>query len=339
MDYLESFAESLTIFVDNNASIICFLNGNARPDNATLYHTAVIPPALKIQRSIVSYCSDPTSRFAHPPNSFPGMMEYMGLDINERADSLFIELLPGRERPGEVAIMARDILLLTPLLYRYRLAKDSSSVRNNTDEWHYLLLKALATAKSNPSSPFEDDRKGGVEDKVATAWTKYLQQAVLDLMFSRSAMESFPHSVEDDEVEMWMKNVQERRCPALHQLMASLLSADTPARGAKASPLVRLHGNSIQISLSPFTDSGGDGGDNPKRHAEYSVACLVHLIHAAAVHPSVLSISVGTAYNFANFDAVAMSQSGTAYKQPFSAAGLTGRHQICGVADTGLDGK
>ena len=313
----------------------------------------MIPPVLKIQHSIVAYLSDLSSRLHYSFNTFPGVkeQEFMrstGTGASGAPDSLFIELTP---RPGghaeDVSSVVKDILVLAPLLYRYRLVENISGNHSNRAEWHFLLLKALATAKASDSPAAAGDTEKGmgtgeaVMELPATAWTNHLQQAVLDLTPAYSARESasfFDDDQEEEEevVEAWLRTTRERRCPALHRMLESLLHTDTPegtTAAASVSQLVRMHGSSIQISLS--TSGDDDGGDG----AVMSRACLVHLVQSAAMHPSVVSISVGTAYHFANYDAIAMSQSGTAYKQPFRAAGLSGRHQVCGVADTGLDGE
>ena len=313
---LETLTESLILFIDNSESIICFLNENTLPTSITKSQSLVIPPVMKIQKSIIAYLSDEPSNTQPLPKQ---RTEDMGLDENAVPDALFIELLPGGDFPQQVTYVTRDILLLAPLLRRYRLADENSTAdHNNHNEWHYLVLKALATTKTN-------NIETGSE--TATAWTKHLQKAVLDLTPKYSSAD------EVQDIETWLTRTRGKHCPAFEKSILDLLSTSTSERGTLTQQRVQFHGNSVQINLSLFSYGVGNVTD------VLSAACLVHLIQAAAVHPSVVSISLGSAYHFANYDAVAMSQSGTAYKQPFRAAGLSGRNQVCGVADTGLDGK
>lgn len=321
----------LVVFMDNNASILCYMREiRSFEGSVPEHHSAVLPPVLKIQTSTLSYisyiCNKPSSRQQNMDGPL-GVHHFLGGGVQAKA-AVFIELLPGRERPDEVVHVARSILQLAPLLQRHRLAAPYEN--GTSSEWHGIFLKALERAEK------EEDEEGG------TVWTSHLRRTVLELaghMRSSVSSATLESVAEDLAVEEGVKAAQEQVCPALSLLVSSLsLSAGTQPRGREdAQSRVKLHGNSIQIELSSAaeeTTGYSEGGD-----MHLSPSCLIHLIQSAAVHPAVVSVSVGPVHNIANYDAVAMSQSGTTDKQPFRLAGLTGQHQICGVADTGLDGK
>lgn len=296
----------------------------------------MIPPALKISSTIVAYFADQSSSFTASYSSLPDGNNRLGAP--DVVESLFVDLLPAEEIPGKASVVAKEILLLEPLLHRFYLSANYSDDKyDNSHEWHYLVLKALATVKSETNSSHPEKLKmPNQEAAIAkTEWTKTLQQAVFDLTSPLSLVTEV-HTKSDTKikVETWIRHAHDKCCPGLHEMLSSLLSAaDILKQTTTSEPqLISLHGNSIQIRLSRLIASGRG------RRSLLSIACLAHLIHAAAVHPSVVSVSIGSSYQFANYNAVAMSQSGTAYKRPFRAAGLSGQGQVCGVADTGLDG-
>ena len=134
-------------------------------------------------------------------------------------------------------------------------------------------------------------------------------------------------------VENWVRITLEHSCPVLTEVMLLLpnLSSIDDIRKIY-SPVLHFHHGSVEINLSGFFTVQGDNEATAR-------ACLVQLIHAASAHPLVLSVSLGEKFHFSNYDAVAMSQSGTGLRQTYRRAGLNGKNQICGVADTGLDGK
>jgi hypothetical protein len=156
-------------------------------------------------------------------------------------------------------------------------------------------------------------------------WTRHIVKSMADLTEVVPVMTY----VDTDDIivaaEDWLQSVRLLSCPSFDDIFHAF---DTDERQRDRSPNSRLniYGNSIQLNLSTVP------------YDTISLQCLVHIVHAAAAHPLVVSVSVGTAHHFSNYDAVAMSQSGTARRQPFRNAGLKGHGQVCGVADTGLDG-
>jgi subtilisin family serine protease len=65
--------------------------------------------------------------------------------------------------------------------------------------------------------------------------------------------------------------------------------------------------------------------------------CFLSLVEALSLHPDVLSVSVTPRARILNYHARGIIQSGSADDSPFSAAGILGKGQVVGVADTGLD--
>ncbi len=65
--------------------------------------------------------------------------------------------------------------------------------------------------------------------------------------------------------------------------------------------------------------------------------CLIYIIAFLATKGSVQSVAITSAPEVLNFEARGRLQSGYMGIEPYTAAGLTGYGQICGVADSGLD--
>eukprot|EP00602_Paraphysomonas_sp_CaronLab_P012637 CAMPEP_0185042762 /NCGR_PEP_ID=MMETSP1103-20130426/42536_1 /TAXON_ID=36769 /ORGANISM="Paraphysomonas bandaiensis, Strain Caron Lab Isolate" /LENGTH=1211 /DNA_ID=CAMNT_0027582877 /DNA_START=327 /DNA_END=3962 /DNA_ORIENTATION=- len=127
-----------------------------------------------------------------------------------------------------------------------------------------------------------------------------------------------------------METVDERRasilerCPVLPYLISSF-SLSRHERLASSFhtklPVLDEHGNTLKIIDI----------------AAISRACLVQLIHSAVQHPAVVTVSVGHAPRFVNYDGSGVMQSGSPMHRPFHDMGLKGDGQVCGVADSGVN--
>jgi hypothetical protein len=67
------------------------------------------------------------------------------------------------------------------------------------------------------------------------------------------------------------------------------------------------------------------------------ISCLVSFIHIASTSNHVLTISINPLPTLLNFEARGLIQSSNMNIKPYSNLGLTGKNQICGVADSGLN--
>jgi hypothetical protein len=67
------------------------------------------------------------------------------------------------------------------------------------------------------------------------------------------------------------------------------------------------------------------------------ISCFISFVEALAIQGLIAKISIATPPKPLNYEARGITQSATAYYEPYSDAGLTGKGQIIGEADTGLD--
>jgi hypothetical protein len=67
------------------------------------------------------------------------------------------------------------------------------------------------------------------------------------------------------------------------------------------------------------------------------ISCFISFVEALAIQGLIAKISIATPPKPLNYEARGITQSATAYNEPYSDAGLTGKGQIIGIADTGLD--
>ena len=65
--------------------------------------------------------------------------------------------------------------------------------------------------------------------------------------------------------------------------------------------------------------------------------CLADLIERAAGSPKVLRVALSAPLKTVNYEARGITESGVAGYEPYRMAGLTGKNQVCGLADTGVD--
>ena len=323
------------IYVDNNSSTICFLKEtNATNDNGKI--AARIPPELKIQESILNFfSSDHMTRLKHRLLNTKPFIKEEGESsklekMNEGEHTLFIELAPGRERQPEILAAARNIMILAPLLRRYHFSMNSSMDLNVTKEWHYLLIKSMVTVNSNSTSNNDDFASVAGASPSISAWASHLKESVQKLAEVQPEMLKTAEEIAYDDIYQWLEITRQNSCPILNIMLSPLLKMESNV-SQTGQPWVRLRGNCIEINLAAYVQSIDFG--------KFGKACLIHLIQAAAEHPLVISVSVGSSFHFTNYDVVSMSQSGTLKRQPYRAAGLSGLNQICGVADTGLDGQ
>lgn len=87
---------------------------------------------------------------------------------------------------------------------------------------------------------------------------------------------------------------------------------------------LEIYGNSIHIHGFP-----------PIRN--FSISCLIFLIHSSSLSSYIISISIGQDFSFSNIDGVSSVQSENFHFKPFHEIGLTGKDQICGIADSGVN--
>ena len=70
---------------------------------------------------------------------------------------------------------------------------------------------------------------------------------------------------------------------------------------------------------------------------DVKLTCLVDLIHEAIASMNTLRVVMNPRPKLMNFEAKGMIQTGKRFFQPFTDAGLTGKGQIIGIADSGLN--
>ena len=66
-------------------------------------------------------------------------------------------------------------------------------------------------------------------------------------------------------------------------------------------------------------------------------ACVLALAQAAAMAPSVLRVALAARPRLLNYEARGVVQTGKMGEEAYRAAGITGKGQVCGIADSGLD--
>lgn len=70
---------------------------------------------------------------------------------------------------------------------------------------------------------------------------------------------------------------------------------------------------------------------------EVTYSCIVFHVHRGAWSSDVLRVAIGTKSKVTNFEARGMVESGLAGHEPYRKLGLTGKGQVCGLADTGVN--
>ena len=305
---------AVVVSVDRQSSSMCYFSSS----NISL-KSVTIPPVLKIQRSVLDHVTEMSSTSRSPLGAKRNTIGPYKME--PPAEILYIELRPDQDRPSEVISVAREILLLAPLVHRFRLSPRNNAMCETSlrNEWHCVLMKIIvSTGKKS-----EAQRAGDLMSD--SLWTRHIAKAMVDFTEVVPVMTY----VDTDDIivaaEDWLQSVRLLSCPLFDDIFHAF-DADERERDGSPNSRLKIYGNSIQLNLSTVPND------------TISSQCLVHIVHAAAAHPLVVSVSVGTAHHFSNYDAVAMSQSGTARRQPFRNAGLKGHGQVCGVADTGLDG-
>eukprot|EP01041_Mallomonas_annulata_P008188 gene8188-16835_t len=88
--------------------------------------------------------------------------------------------------------------------------------------------------------------------------------------------------------------------------------------------------SSLQISL-------WSRGVKVRHVHSLSDLCLVTLVQRTAHMAAVLRIALGSPPSLTNFNARGLTQSGSIGLESYRMAGLTGKGQVCGLADTGVD--
>jgi subtilisin family serine protease len=350
-----SFQEDLQIvYVNNQLSVLCYAEKTKSLDDETqgpprrhsehLLSSHVTPPVLKIQESVISHLSQCSDSSSSASPSSPYRPDVGGLNHIDRK-TIFIELFPGADDPEMTFSVAEEVFLLAPLLQRYRFDKSGD---NNSGEWHYILLKAVTRkleSESDTSLKAELNSIEGINDDddndaiQKQPWQSFVEEAVHNLISVRRHFLHWKNMIKSDAMNMssWLDSARHITCPCLEELSLALKEHGVESERVKDDngdfdkatlsrppSLVQLYGNSIQVHLP--TDAN-----------DMSLTCLIHMIQSAAAHPLVMSVSVGPSFHFSNYDAVSVSQSGTPHRQPYRKAGLLGRGQVCGVADTGLD--
>jgi hypothetical protein len=69
----------------------------------------------------------------------------------------------------------------------------------------------------------------------------------------------------------------------------------------------------------------------------FTHACVLALAQAAALVPSVLRVALAARPQLLNYEARGVVQTGKMGEEAYRAAGITGKGQVCGIADSGLD--
>ena len=67
------------------------------------------------------------------------------------------------------------------------------------------------------------------------------------------------------------------------------------------------------------------------------LSCIIYFIHKASSASSVLRVMMGTLPETLNYEIRGLIQSGSISNEPYRMSGLTGKNQIVGVVDTGLN--
>jgi subtilisin family serine protease len=68
-----------------------------------------------------------------------------------------------------------------------------------------------------------------------------------------------------------------------------------------------------------------------------SMKCIIHLVHHAVQHPSVLRVLIHSRPTLMNYEAKGLTESAHVRVEPYREAGLTGAGHICGVGDSGVN--
>lgn len=118
-----------------------------------------------------------------------------------------------------------------------------------------------------------------------------------------------------------------QKCPELkiiQNLLEKLSLNDTIIYNYEKSLKLEIYGNSIHIHGFPSIKN-------------FSILCLIFLTHSSSLLSNVISISLGEDFSFSNADGTSSIQSKKNGFKPYHDLGLTGKNQICGIADSGVN--
>ena len=112
-------------------------------------------------------------------------------------------------------------------------------------------------------------------------------------------------------------------------------SSVSAAPHPRPRPCIQVINDGLSASARNFSRSVEV--EDVLRLFEGRLHCLVLLVHFMSTYPDVLRVSLLPASTIFNYQARGITQGGHVEVEPYSAAGLTGSGQICGVADSGLN--